>query len=112
MFKNTHMNTQHFSSIKAANVGCSSGNKWIKIFDLLFVVMNEAGFINKFRFIKRTSFDQVDDLISQLANENSSPEFIYVDNCCKVRSILEGKFSGIKVKLVHPQSTPILHGNH
>ena len=83
----------------AANIGYVYEKRWIKMFDSLFIVLNESGFVKSFKFTKGTSFDNVSDILTQLASENSSVEYIFVDNCCSVRGLLQQKFPNAKVML-------------
>ena len=88
----------------ATNIGyVRSDGKWTTLFDGLLLVMNEKGQVISWQFTNSTAFDNVADLLSQLArrfqNANKSINIISVDNCCQWRKKLQNVF-GDNVRVV------------
>lgn len=86
----------------SANVGYWEHKVWKKMFDSLFIVMNEKSEILGWQLTKGTSLDKVKGLLQglKLRLAESSLEGCVVDNCCTVRKKLQGIFGeSINVKL-------------
>lgn len=84
----------------ATNIGyMNSEKKWIKQYDSILIVLNEKGEAKKFKLTKGTSLEKYKYVFKDLSEENSNPLFIFVDNCCNVRLILNSVFPNSKVKL-------------
>lgn len=86
----------------SANVGYWEHKVWKKMFDSLFIVMNEKCEILGWQLTKGTSLDKVKGLLQglKLRLAESSLEGCVVDNCCTVRKKLQGIFGeSINVKL-------------
>ena len=82
----------------ATNIGYWKDNKWIKVYDSLFILMNEEGYIKAYQYTKGTALENVNELLIKI-KQQGEPEFIYVDNCCSLRKQLLQIFPNTKVKL-------------
>lgn len=72
--------------------------KWVKLYNSLFIVMNERKEIVSWQ---QEKFDVVSDLVANLRNRTGlNPCFFVIDNCCKWERKLKDLFgSSIAVKL-------------
>ena len=87
----------------AANVGFKKDGKWIKQYDSLFVAMNECGNVKGFQFTMGTGFDNVEDLMKNIAVQCPQVETFFTDNCCQIRNKLAVLFpkAGVKLDIYH-----------
>lgn len=83
----------------ALNISIVENRKWLKLYDSLFLILTETGFVKGFQFTKGESFEDVRDLLSELAEENPEPEYLFVENCCSDKSALKKIFPNAKIKL-------------
>lgn len=113
-----HMYTDHMSQQKgkwisfdhtfkvAANIGYWRNGLWVKMYDSLFILMNEESDILGWQLTKGTSITKVQNLLQGLKNryhncrEGDQIQGIVVDNCCHLRNAINGIFGiHIPVKL-------------
>ena len=101
-----HMYTNHMSQRKgkwisfdhtfrvAANIGYWRCGLWVKMYDSLFIVMNEESDILGWQLTKRTSMIKVQTLLQGLKKrydnciEGDQIEGNVVDNCCLLRNAI------------------------
>ena len=87
----------------SANVGLWLRGKWVKLYDSLFIVMNEIGMVLSWQFCKGTSFAAVEgqlrSLRQRLNNLQCSVNNFYMDNCCQWRSKIRSIFENALVLL-------------
>ena len=79
-------------------------NKWIRLYNSMFIVMNETEEIVAWQFAKKERFSFVEDLLKnfkgRLENENGQECISYFvsDTCCKWERHVRGLF-GDKIKI-------------
>ena len=87
----------------SANIGFWSNGKWIKLYDSLFIVMNEVGVVLSWRLCKGTSFIGVEDLLQRLKDRLERQGYcishFFVDNCCHWRAKLNSIFDSSLILL-------------
>lgn len=97
----------------ACNIGIKrkSDNKWEKMFDSLFCVLNEKGQVMGWQLTKGTSFENIRDLIQRINSRCESKQqqvkTCYIDNCCSWRGKLQSVFTSscnVKLDLFHAVS--------
>ncbi|KXJ14702.1 hypothetical protein AC249_AIPGENE5021 [Exaiptasia diaphana] len=89
------------------NIGYSDAidKKWQKLYNSIFIIMNEKGEVLKWRFTKTTQTGEVESLFEELAerlkSNNREIEAMYIDNCCQLRDKLQTFFKdkNLKIKL-------------
>ena len=85
----THISIDHTFKV-AANIGYRrSDKKWVTLYNSLFIILNQFGQIISWQLTSSTSFDEVDDLLSDMKQRISQPTVVFVDNCCAQRSKLK-----------------------
>ena len=71
----------------AANIGFVRDGKWVKMFDSLFLVLNEVGAVMMWILCKGTKFAKVEAPLIRLKErfdkQGSEIQLIAIDNCCK-----------------------------
>jgi len=72
---------------------------WVKMYDSLFITLNENGLVKGFQLTMGTSFEKVTDLFEELALINSELQYLFVDNCCTVKNNLQKFFPHASIKL-------------
>ncbi|KAJ7353725.1 hypothetical protein OS493_032595 [Desmophyllum pertusum] len=80
----------------SSNIGFWCNGKWIKLYDSLFIVMNEIGIVTSWQLCKGTSFHGVQGLLHRLKDRLTSlgcsiGQF-HIDNCCQWRAKLQAVF--------------------
>ncbi|XP_028418771.1 uncharacterized protein LOC114544301 [Dendronephthya gigantea] len=117
-FKSEEVFYRHFfSTIPARWISCDhtfkatsnigylreSDNKWVKLFQSLFCVLNEKGTVIQWKFTKTEGTAELENLFQQLSKrfltQNNILEGIFLDNCCKWTSFLSKHFPGVPIKL-------------
>lgn len=87
----------------AANVGFWWNKSWIKVYDTLFLIMNENGVVLTWQLCKGTAFDAVEHLVQELKerldSHQETVQFIFLDNCCHWSKKLQHIFPSVQVKL-------------
>ncbi len=89
----------------AANIGYHREDKvWVNQYNSLFLVMNANGQVVTWQLTNGTSLDQVQtvlrDVFERSKQQQKAIEYVYVDDCCKVRNKIMTTFgSTVKVKL-------------
>ena len=74
-------------------------SSWVRLYNSLFVVMNEWKQIVSWYFTKKESFSFAQEVLGQLEIGNDIEYFI-IDNCCKWKAKIKELFGeNIKVKL-------------
>ena len=82
----------------ATNIGYWKDQRWIKVYDSLFILLNEEGCVKAYKFTKGTALENVKDLLIKI-KQQGEPQFIYVDNCCSLRPQLLEIFPEANIKL-------------
>ena len=109
-----HMYTDHMSQKRgkwisfdhtfkvAANIGYWKNGLWVRMYDSLFIIMNEESDIIGWQFTKGTSITKVENLLQGLKKrynncmQGEQMQGIVVDNCCLLRNAIN-KIFGIKI---------------
>ena len=85
------------------NIEFWCNGRWVKLYDSLFIVMNEASIVVAWKLCKGTSFSVIEgllkDLKERLDDQDCHIHQIYVDNCCQWRNKLNSIFEGSFIKL-------------
>ena len=91
-----------------ANIGYWSNQKWIKLYNAVFIVMNEENKVLPWQLTRGTSIDTVQLLLAGLyqkhQNAQQEIEGIIIDNCCTVKNKINAIFGSrvlIKLDLFH-----------
>ena len=92
----------------SANIGYWSNQKWIKLYNAVFIVMNEENKALARQLTRGTSIDTVQSLLTGLyqrhQNAQQEIEGIIIDNCCTVKNKIIAIFGSrvlIKLDLFH-----------
>ena len=92
----------------SANIGYWSNQKWIELYNAVFIVMNEENKVLAWQFTRGTSIDTVQSLLTGLyqrhQNAQQEIEGIIIDNCCIVKNKINAIFGSrvlIKLDLFH-----------
>lgn len=88
----------------SANIGYWSNQKWIKLYNAVFIVMNEENKVLAWQLTRGTSIDTVQSLLTGLyqrhQNAQQEIEGIIIDNCCTVKNKINAIFgSRVLIKL-------------
>ena len=87
----------------SANIGYWLNKKWIKLYDTLFIVLNEDGLVLCWKLCKGTKFSSVHNLLKLLQErldaQGKDPPIILLDNCCSWRKKMTQIFNNSSVKL-------------
>ena len=71
----------------SSNIGIIKDGQWLKIYDSLFLVMNEKGVVVLWQLCKGSKFATVEESLSRLKKrldiQGSDISRIIIDNCCK-----------------------------
>ena len=82
----TKLSADHTFKV-SANIGIVKDGHWMKIYDSVFLVMNEAGVVMSWRLCKGSKFVTIEDSLWQLKNrldrQQANITMIAIDNCCK-----------------------------
>ena len=88
------------------NIGSvrSMDNKWVTQYTGLFCILNSAGKVLTWKMTKAMSFEHIEDVLialqRRLWKQGQQVKEFYIDNCCSLRSKLQGVFgSDLKVYL-------------
>ena len=89
-----------------SNIGSvrSADNKWIQQYTGLFCILNADGKVLTWKMTKRLSFQHAENVLlalkERLDAQGQEVEEFFIDNCCSLRSKLQGIFgSQLKVYL-------------
>ena len=63
--KASSLSTDHTFKV-SSNIGFWCNGKWVRLYDSLFIVMNEAGVVMSWQLCKGTSFSAVEGLLHRL----------------------------------------------
>ena len=92
----------------SSNIGFWCNGKWVRLYDSLFIVMNEAGVVMSWQLCKGTSFSAVEGLLHRLKDRlvtlGCSIGQFHIDNCCQWRAKLQSVFgndTSVKLDLFH-----------
>lgn len=92
----------------SANIGYWSNQKWIKLYNAVFIVMNEENKVLAWQLTRGTSIDTMQSLLTGLyqrhQNAQQEIEGIIIDNCCIVKNKINAIFGSrvlIKLDLFH-----------
>ena len=88
----------------SANIGYWSNQKWIKLYNAVFIVMDEENKVLAWQLTRGTSIDTVQSLLIGLKqrhqNAQQEIEGIIIDNCCTVKNKINAIFGcGVSIKL-------------
>ena len=77
-------------------------NKWINQYRSLFCILNELGQVIQWQLTSTESFDEVRhmfvDLKERFQKEGIMLEGVYIDNCCKWRTLINNALPEVPVK--------------
>ena len=73
--------------------------QFVAQFQNLFIILNEHKQVLAWRLTRKTSFTEVEDLMTDLHERYPDLEEIYVDDCCHVRKQYEGIFKNVAIRL-------------
>ena len=86
----------------SANIGFWFNKRWVKLYDTLFIVLNEEGIVLSWKLCRGTKFISIDGLLKllkrRLEAQGKKPTF-FLDNCCHWRNKLTSIFPDIAIKL-------------
>lgn len=92
----------------SANIVYWSNLKWIKLYNAVFIVMNEENKVLAWQLTRGTSIDTVQSILTGLyqrhQNAQQEIEGIIIDNCCTVKNKINAIFGSrvlIKLDLFH-----------
>ena len=92
----------------SANIGYWNNQKWVKLYNAVFIVMNEENNVLAWQLTRGTSIDTVQSLLTGLyeRHQNAQQEIkgIIIDNCCTVKNKINAIFGSrvlIKLDLFH-----------
>ena len=87
----------------SANVGFWLNKRWVKLYDTLFIILNEAGIVLSWKLCKGTNFLSVENILKllkeRLDRQGKNPTIFILDNCCSWRTKVTKVFPNIAVKL-------------
>ena len=80
----------------AANIGFFWNNRWVKVYDSLFIVLNEIGMVLTWLLTKGTKFENVENLLNNLQKrfltKGKILKLYIIDKCCSWRNKLYSVF--------------------
>ena len=86
-----------------ANIGVWKNGTWLKVYDGLFMVLNEVGVVTAWQLTKGTKFEAIQDLLirlkSRMDRKETKVEMFCIDNCCQWRNLLNEIFPDTQIKL-------------
>ena len=86
-----------------ANIGVWKNGTWLKLYDGLFMVLNEIGVVTAWQLTKGTKFEAIQDLLirlkSRMDRKETKVEMFCIDNCCQWRNLLNEIFPDTQIKL-------------
>ena len=87
----------------SANIGFWFNNRWVKLYDTLFIVLNEEGVVLSWKLCRGTKFSSVENVLQllkeRLDQQGKQPATFFLDNCCSWRAKLTKIFPDIAIKL-------------
>ena len=87
----------------SANIGFWFNKRWLKLYDTLFIVLNEEGIVLSWKLCKGTKFSSVENVLKllkeRLDRQGENPTIFMLDNCCSWRTKVTKVFPNIAVKL-------------
>ena len=87
----------------SANIGFWFNKRWVKLYDTLFIVLNEEGIVLSWKLCKGTKFSSVENVLKllkeRLDRQGKKPTIFMLDNCCSWRTKVTKVFPNIAVKL-------------
>ena len=70
----------------AANIGFFWNNRWVKVYDSLFIVLNEIGMVLAWLLTNGTKFENDENLLNNLQKrfltKGEILKLYIIDNCC------------------------------
>jgi len=80
----------------SANIGYWKNKQWVKLYNSVFIVMNEHNKVLAWQLARGTSIDTVKTLLTGLnerhQNAKKEPEGFIIDNCCSVKNKINAIF--------------------
>ena len=96
------LNCDHTFKV-SANIGFWLNKRWVKLYDTLFIVLNEEGIVLSWKLCKGTNFSSVENVLKllkeRLHRQGKNPTIFMLDNCCSWRTKVTKVFPNIAVKL-------------
>ena len=87
----------------SANIGFWLNKRWVKLYDTLFIVLNEEGIALSWKLCKGTNFPSVENVLKllkeRLDRQGKNPTIFMLDNCRSWRTKVKKVFPNIAVKL-------------
>ena len=88
----------------SANIGYWQNKRWVKLYNSVFIVMNEENKVLAWQLARGTSIDTVESLLTGLKERHQIAqkelEGIIIDNCCSVKKKINAIFgSNVPIKL-------------
>lgn len=87
----------------SANIGFWFNKRWVKLYDTLFIVLNEEGIVLTWKLCRGTKFTSIEDLLNMLKRrlelQGKGPSLFFLDNCCHWRNKVTSIFPDIAIKL-------------
>ena len=87
----------------SANIGFWFNKRWVKLYDTLFIVLNEEGNVLSWKLCKGTKFSSVENVLQllkdRLDKQGEEPTIFFLDNCCSWHSKLLKIFPDVTIKL-------------
>ena len=87
----------------SASIGFWLNKRWVKLYDTLFIVLNEEGVVLSWKLCKGTNFSSVENVLKllkeRLHRQGKNPTIYMLDNCCSWRTKVTKVFPNIAVKL-------------
>ena len=92
----------------SANIGYWKNKQWVKLYNSVFIVMNECNKVLAWQLARGTSIDTMETLLTgskeQHQNAKKELEGFIIDNCCSVKNNINAIFGStvvIKLDLFH-----------
>ena len=87
----------------SANIGFWLNKRWVKLYDTLFIVLNDEGIVLSWKLCKGTKFSSIENVLKLLKErfdrQGKNPTIFMLDNCCSWRTKVTKVFPNIAVKL-------------
>ena len=87
----------------SANIGFWFNKRWVKLYDTLFIVLNEEGHVLSWKLCKGTKFSSIENVLQlvkdRLDKQGQKPAIFFLDNSCSWRAKLLKIFPNVTIKL-------------
>lgn len=89
--------------IVSANIGFWVDKRWVKLYDTLFIVLNDEGNVLSWKLCKGTTFSSIENVLQlikdRLDNQGQKPTIFFIDNCCSWREKILKIIPDMSIKL-------------